>query len=95
MVTIASPPVPSRHAVALPRGLHAPAVARRVTERWLKCADRPDRVEDAVLVVSELVTNPVRHTRDSCRLTLTLCDGHLDIGGSAWTSAPSWVNRSG
>ncbi|MET9503532.1 ATP-binding protein [Streptomyces sp. NPDC006622] len=79
MSTIASVPVTGRRAVALPCGQRAPAVARHITERWLKTADRPDRIADAVLIVSELVTNAVRHTHDSCLLTLTVQGGHLDI----------------
>ncbi|MFJ9197267.1 ATP-binding protein [Streptomyces flaveolus] len=79
MTTIASLPITERHAVALPYGRRAPAVARHITERWLKTTDQPDRVADAVLVVSELVTNAVLHTRDSCLLTLTLSGGQLDI----------------
>ncbi|MGW7263372.1 ATP-binding protein [Streptomyces sp. NPDC054842] len=79
MSTIASPPVMQRHTVSLPCGRHAPAVARRITERWLRAADQLDRVADAVLIVSELITNAVRHTRGSCLLTLTVQDGRLDI----------------
>jgi anti-sigma regulatory factor (Ser/Thr protein kinase) len=54
-------------------------VARRITERWLRAADQPDRVADAVLIVSELITNAVRHTQGSCLLILTAQDGRLDI----------------
>ncbi|USQ85921.1 ATP-binding protein [Streptomyces phaeoluteigriseus] len=79
MPATASPPAPAQHVVALPYGLHAPAVARRIAERWLKATEPADHVDDAVLVVSELVTNAVRHTHDSCRLTLTGEGGHLDI----------------
>ncbi|USQ86229.1 ATP-binding protein [Streptomyces phaeoluteigriseus] len=79
MTTIAAPPVTQRHAVTLPCGRRAPAVARHIAERWLNTADRPDRVADAVLIVSELVTNAVRHTHESCLLTLTVRGGQLDI----------------
>ncbi|MEU1039122.1 ATP-binding protein [Streptomyces sp. NPDC005551] len=54
-------------------------MARHITERWLKTADRPDRIADAVLIVSELVTNAVRHTGDSCLLILTVQGQQLDI----------------
>ncbi|MFF4985511.1 ATP-binding protein [Streptomyces sp. NPDC001046] len=79
MPATASPPSPAQHVVALPYDLHAPAVARRLAERWLRATEPADQVDDAVLVVSELVTNAVRHTHGSCRLTLTVEEGHLDI----------------
>jgi anti-sigma regulatory factor (Ser/Thr protein kinase) len=79
MPATASVPAMAQHVVALPKGLRAPAVARHIAERWLKATEPSDHVEDAVLVVSELVTNVVRHTHDSCRLTLTVQEGQLDI----------------
>ncbi|MFD9431745.1 ATP-binding protein [Streptomyces sp. NPDC060002] len=74
-----SPPTAACCAVALPHSRRAPSVARQVSERWLKATDPVDRVPDAVLVVSELVTNAVRHTCGPCTLTLTVRDGRLDI----------------
>ncbi|MFC4498084.1 MULTISPECIES: ATP-binding protein [Streptomyces] len=74
-----SPPTTAQYVVALPHTRRAPSIARHVSERWLKATDPVDRVSDAVLVVSELVTNAVRHTSDPCRLTLTVRDGQLDI----------------
>ncbi|MFJ9021265.1 ATP-binding protein [Streptomyces sp. NPDC102259] len=74
-----TPPTTVCCAVALPHSRRAPALARRVSERWLKATDPVDRVPDAVLVVSELVTNAVRHTCGPCTLTLTVRDGRLDI----------------
>ncbi|MFJ9543016.1 ATP-binding protein [Streptomyces sp. NPDC101225] len=70
--------VVSRHVVALPRGLHAPRMARRAVARWaarcpLACT------ADVTLIVSELVTNVVRHTDCSCVLTLTLYEKQMDI----------------
>ncbi|GGX56682.1 ATP-binding protein [Streptomyces fructofermentans] len=79
MSITASPPRTARYSVALPHTPHAPSLARRASEEWLRDADPFDRVTDAVLVVSELVTNAVRHTGDDCRLTLTVRDGELDI----------------
>ncbi|MER5962307.1 ATP-binding protein [Streptomyces sp. NPDC002057] len=70
----------TRHSVALPFDWRTPAVARRVAGRWLAgSCGRPDRTADAVLIVSELVTNVVRHTRGSCVLTLTIRGTLLDI----------------
>ncbi|MDR6977282.1 anti-sigma regulatory factor (Ser/Thr protein kinase) [Streptomyces sp. 3330] len=74
-----APPAPARCAVALPHSRRAPSLARQVSESWLKANDPVDRVPDAVLVVSELVTNAVRHTSGPCVLTLTVRDGRLDI----------------
>ncbi|KUN40452.1 hypothetical protein AQJ30_07345 [Streptomyces longwoodensis] len=79
MSATAPSPAAPRHAVDLPRGLHTPAVARHITQRWLETAEQTGRVEDAVLIVSELVTNAVRHTEASCQLALSLQDGQLDI----------------
>ncbi|MFJ4694304.1 ATP-binding protein [Streptomyces sp. NPDC088766] len=79
MPATASLPVTTQHVVCLPYGLHAPAVARHITERWLRATAPSGHVEDAVLVVSELVSNAVRHTREACRLTLTVREGQLDI----------------
>lgn len=49
-----------RHA-DLDRGPKAPALARRTVADWLAGVLSPMRVEDAKLLVSELVTNAVRH----------------------------------
>lgn len=83
MTLTASPSVSSttRLVVALPWGLRSPAVARGVAVRWLEAAACA-RTADAVLVVSELVTNAVRHTRGPCLLTLAEDGGSLDIAVS-------------
>ncbi|MFD4322862.1 ATP-binding protein [Streptomyces sp. NPDC058548] len=80
MTITASPSTSSvtRLVVALPWGLRSPAVARRSAVRWLEAAECA-RTADAVLVVSELVTNAVRHTRGPCLLTLTEDGESLDI----------------
>ena len=49
----------------LPRTPDAPAQARRAVAGWLKDALDPRRLEDAKLLVSELVTNAVRHPRSN------------------------------
>ena len=69
--------------VAIPLGVQAPAVARSVVAEWLADQVAPCVLETAVLLVSELVTNSVRHSgvpegedvvvrvdlwRDGCRL---------------------------
>ncbi|MEU9735991.1 ATP-binding protein [Streptomyces sp. NPDC048002] len=83
MTTVATPPetgTGTRHHVALARSRHSPAVARRITARWL--ADHgmpPGATPCALLVVSELVTNTVRHTNGPCALTLTSDTTTIDI----------------
>jgi len=68
---------------AIPLGLQAPGVARSVVTEWLTDQVAPSVLETALLLVSELVTNSVRHSgvpegqdvfvrvdlwRDGCRL---------------------------
>lgn len=66
--------------VALPYGLHTPRVARQITARWLAARGVPaSRMGNVVLVVSELVTNAVRHTHEPCTLQLTWHGGRLDV----------------
>ncbi|MFG3193173.1 ATP-binding protein [Streptomyces omiyaensis] len=80
-MTTPAPPLTSsgtRLVVALPSGPRSPAAARRIAAGWLDtggCA----RAADAVLIVSELVTNAVRHARGPCLLTLADHGGSLDI----------------
>jgi len=62
--------VPETRRAELDRGPQAPALARRAVAAWLAGALEPMRVEDAKLLVSELVTNAVRHPRDSGRVGL-------------------------
>jgi anti-sigma regulatory factor (Ser/Thr protein kinase) len=69
--------------VAIPLGVQAPGVARSVVAEWLADQVAPCVLETALLLVSELVTNSVRHSgapegedvvvrvdlwRDGCRL---------------------------
>ncbi|MGC4985995.1 ATP-binding protein [Streptomyces sp. DT193] len=74
-------PVTDHHlAVALPYGLHTPQVARQITARWLAAHGAPaSRMCNVVLIVSELVTNAIRHTHEPCTLKLTLHGSRLDI----------------
>jgi anti-sigma regulatory factor (Ser/Thr protein kinase) len=69
--------------VAIPIGVQAPRVARSVVAEWLADHVAPSVLESALLLVSELVSNSVRHSgvpegddlivrvdlwRDGCRL---------------------------
>ncbi|WP_225805036.1 ATP-binding protein [Streptomyces sp. NK15101] len=83
-MTVTAPPLTSSATclvVALPGGLRSPAAARRIAAGWLEAAECT-RTADAVLIVSELVTNAVRHTRGPCLLTLAERNGSLDIAVS-------------
>ena len=57
----------------------APARARAATSRWLDRVDHGLRLDDVLLVVSELVTNVVLHTDGPGRLGLRV-DGHNGDG---------------
>ncbi len=65
-------------AVVLPSSAHAPAMARRFLREFGR--DWPDQVLDAaLLVVSEAVTNAVRHGRGRVQLCLDVDDRHIRI----------------
>ncbi|WP_432088038.1 ATP-binding protein [Streptomyces sp. bgisy095] len=86
----------THHSVTLPYGPKAPATARHVAERWLEGSPaRPVRAAEAVLIVSELVTNAVRHARGSCVLTLTVRETLLDIAVADRSEELPWTAREG
>jgi anti-sigma regulatory factor (Ser/Thr protein kinase) len=64
-------------------GQHAPAVARAAVERWLAGRVSERLYDDVRLLVSELVTNSVRHahlTRDATiRVSVAIVDGVVRI----------------
>ncbi|MBP2707451.1 ATP-binding protein [Microbispora sp. RL4-1S] len=61
----------------LPTGSRAPARARRLTRARLAAWGMEDRCDVAELLVSELVTNAVRHGRGPVQLTLSAVDDLL------------------
>ncbi|MGW0786058.1 ATP-binding protein [Streptomyces sp. NPDC002913] len=68
--------------IPLPSGPEAPSHARRATAgflRWSWPSLAQDRCDDFLLIVSELVTNAVRHAPGPSTLTLTTTIGVLDI----------------
>ncbi|WP_432017735.1 ATP-binding protein [Streptomyces hydrogenans] len=78
--TTVSAPAATRHSIALPFDWRAPATARHLAARWLEDTQgRPGRIEDAVLIISELITNVVRHARGPCVLTVTSHGSLVDI----------------
>ncbi len=60
----------SGRSVRLPRGPQAPADARNAVMKWLDGIVDRRNVDDVKLLVSELVTNAVRHPRRQ---------GHIDL----------------
>ncbi|MGW0969969.1 ATP-binding protein [Streptomyces sp. NPDC002516] len=75
-------PDPDTHGleIALEYGPRAPGVARRaVREVLTDCGWQEERIDDALLVVSELVTNAVVHAAPP--LVLRLCVGIGAAGG--------------
>jgi serine/threonine-protein kinase RsbW len=72
-----------RMEVEIAAGQHAPAAARSAVERWLSGRVSARLYDDVRLLVSELVTNSVRHarlTRDmTIRISVALVDGAVRI----------------
>ncbi|MFB7028121.1 MULTISPECIES: ATP-binding protein [unclassified Streptomyces] len=94
MITTMPSPGMTRHSVTLPYDPRTPAAARRAAGRWLEGSRaRPARAEEAVLVVSELVTNVVRHVRGPCVLTLTVRGPLLDIAVADRSEELPWTSR--
>lgn len=82
----------SEQRLTLADGLQAPAHARAWTSEHLP--PLPTHIaEDALLLVSELVTNAVRHGRPDIEITLTLTPDRVRIevrdGGDALPMMPS------
>ena len=59
---------------------HAAAAARRATATQLDRWELDELRPDAELLVSELVTNAVLHSRGDVSLTLAVADGMLEVG---------------
>ncbi|MET0459123.1 MAG: ATP-binding protein [Ilumatobacteraceae bacterium] len=66
--------------LALERSLHAPRMARQAIGEWLAGLSCPERVkDDALLVVSELVTNAVVHAASEPVVVAAYDEGRLRI----------------
>jgi anti-sigma regulatory factor (Ser/Thr protein kinase) len=69
--------------VTVPAGPAAPAAARRALTRWLSTRATNGLLSDAPLIVSELVTNSLRHAgledAAAVRVSAALADGVLRI----------------
>jgi DNA-binding NarL/FixJ family response regulator len=63
----------------LPEDPGSPAEARELVRDLLERWGRPELVEDAALVVSELVANAVEHARSSARVAVRRSDGGIRI----------------
>ncbi|MFD6423673.1 ATP-binding protein [Streptomyces sp. NPDC060198] len=89
--TAAPPDGTGTLAVPLPSGLRAPSLARRTTAGFLRRfwpGLAPQRRDDFLLIVSELVTNAVRHAPGPSTLTLTTASGALDIAVTDHSRVP-------
>jgi len=65
--------------IALAESTRSPGRARAWTEAWLTAWGIDDE-HVTTLLVSELVTNAVKHTRDSSTLTLAVAGGMIEVG---------------
>lgn len=63
----------------LPRALTSVAVARRFVKERVQEWELEPLLDDALLVISELVTNAVTHAESSCRVRLSLSPASLRI----------------
>lgn len=72
-----SPP-PGPFSVALPPDLDAPTMARTLV-REHAAGLPPNMVDDAVICVSELVSNAVEHGRPEIILNLSVGDGRIGV----------------
>ena len=84
MKMVAARPAPTPSSLLLPHDMASVAVARRSLSRDLaRCGASEDVVDDAVLVVSELMTNALRHARpliaDMIRLEWSVAEGRLEL----------------
>jgi CheY-like chemotaxis protein len=77
--------------VALPRSAESVAAARRFVEARLRAWGLQPLLDDALMVVSELVTNAITHADSSCRIRLSVSATTLRIDvfdGGAGTPEP-------
>jgi anti-sigma regulatory factor (Ser/Thr protein kinase) len=78
-----SPAPAGRIEVEIAAGQHAPAAARSAVERWLSGRVSARLYDDVRLLVSELVTNSVRHAQltpeMTIRISVALVDGAVRI----------------
>jgi CheY-like chemotaxis protein len=65
--------------VALPRSTESVAAARRFVEAKLREWSLDPLLDDALMVVSELVTNAITHAGSSCRIRLSVSAATLRI----------------
>lgn len=73
----------------------APAQARRAVARWATGLDLGPLLDDVLLVVSELVTNAVRHGAPPVRLSLAADDRAVTVGVGDGAGAAPVARRAG
>lgn len=64
----------------LPAGPESAGLARAAVRKTIADWDLPEPIDDALLIVSELVTNAFRYGAGSLVLHLTVEDGYLVVG---------------
>jgi anti-sigma regulatory factor (Ser/Thr protein kinase) len=72
--------------------VRAPGLARRWVGEWLNRWEFIDGEDDVAVMVSELVTNAVRHTDSVLTISLAVAEGTVEVGvadhdGQAWPVA--------
>lgn len=86
LAAVDSAPAPSRYRRLLPASPGAAALARHVVAEACRAWNLPDVVEDAQIVVTELVANAVLHAGGDTRLTVVLERRYLHV--SVWDRSP-------
>lgn len=85
-------PPPAPLAMLLERSSISTRIARRTVGQWLLASSCPaDFVEDAVLIVDELVSNVIVHAASPARVVTSVDDGRLRLEVHDHSSSPPVV----
>jgi anti-sigma regulatory factor (Ser/Thr protein kinase) len=77
--SLACSEMPTTLDIELPHDPTAPGIARRAMEDFLTDRCTHEVAQTVVMAGSELVTNAIRHTSGSCRLTVRLIDSEVIV----------------
>lgn len=75
----ASPGAAARHEVVVEHGPHGPGQARAAVDRWAREVGVGRLCDDLLLIVSELVTNAVRHGAPPVRVEVAADDSTVVV----------------
>ena len=97
MFTADTKPAPARRRVRLHPTVFAPRIARRMLHKLGDPADVPQRlVDDAALVVSELVADSIRQCRHDVEVDIQLANQQIVVRVfDAQAKAPLFSDRTG